>query len=43
MTVKRIVANIKVPDPSAARQFYGDLLGLHVLMDMGWVTTHRIA
>jgi catechol 2,3-dioxygenase-like lactoylglutathione lyase family enzyme len=41
--VKRIVADIKVSDPSAARQFYGDLLGLDVLMDMGWIVTYGSA
>ena len=39
MKVKRIVANIATPDPGAARAFYGDLLGLDALMDLGWIAT----
>jgi catechol 2,3-dioxygenase-like lactoylglutathione lyase family enzyme len=39
MRVKRIVANIATPDPNAAERFYRDILGLNVLMDMGWMTT----
>ena len=40
MKVKRIVANIAAPDPAAAKRFYGKLLGLSVLMDMGWIATY---
>ena len=40
MKVRRIVANIRAEDISAARRFYGDLLGLDVLMDHGWITTY---
>lgn len=40
MKVKRIVANVAVSDPAAARRFYGDILGLDVLMDMGWIVTY---
>lgn len=39
MAVKRIVANIAAPDPAAARTFYGDILGLEVVMDHGWIVT----
>jgi catechol 2,3-dioxygenase-like lactoylglutathione lyase family enzyme len=39
MKVKRIVANIATPDPQAARRFYGDVLGLEVAMDLGWIVT----
>lgn len=38
--VKRIVANIKTPELSAAKLFYGEILGLDVLMDHGWITTY---
>jgi catechol 2,3-dioxygenase-like lactoylglutathione lyase family enzyme len=37
--VRRIVANVAAPDPEAAKRFYGDLFGLDVLMDMGWILT----
>jgi catechol 2,3-dioxygenase-like lactoylglutathione lyase family enzyme len=40
MKVQRIVANIAVSDPAAAKRFYGELLGLDVLMDMGWIATY---
>ena len=39
MTVRRIVANIATSDPAAARRFYGELLGLETLMDLGWIAT----
>jgi catechol 2,3-dioxygenase-like lactoylglutathione lyase family enzyme len=38
--VKRIVPNLAVSDPAAARRFYRDILGLDVLMDMGWSATY---
>ncbi|CDX62795.1 Glyoxalase/bleomycin resistance protein/dioxygenase [Mesorhizobium plurifarium] len=37
--VRRIVANIETPDIAAAKRFYQDVLGLDVLMDMGWILT----
>ena len=40
MKVKRIVANIETPDVTAARGFYGELLGLDLLMDHGWIATY---
>ena len=40
MTVKRIVANIAADDLSAAKRFYGDVLGLDQLMDHGWIVTY---
>jgi catechol 2,3-dioxygenase-like lactoylglutathione lyase family enzyme len=40
MTVKRIVANIATGDIAAAKRFYGDVLGLENLMDMGWIATY---
>ncbi|MBP1851905.1 VOC family protein [Rhizobium halophytocola] len=40
MQVRRIVANIAAEDPSAARSFYGDVLGLDVLMDHGWIVSY---
>jgi len=39
MTVIRIVANIAAPDVAKAREFYVDILGLDVVMDLGWITT----
>lgn len=40
MKVKRIVANITATDISAARHFYGEVLGLNILMDHGWIATY---
>ncbi|WP_159586347.1 VOC family protein [Chelativorans xinjiangense] len=40
MKVKRIVANIGTEDVAAAQRFYGDVLGLDVLMDHGWIVTY---
>lgn len=40
LKVKRIVANIATPDPARAQVFYGDVLGLDVLMDQGWIATY---
>lgn len=40
MTVKRIVANIAVADTARAWQFYGEVLGLSELMNLGWITTY---
>lgn len=39
MPVKRIVANIAVTDPGAAKAFYGDILGMDIAMDHGWIVT----
>lgn len=39
MTVKRIVTNIATPDVDAARSFYGAVLDLDVVMDLGWILT----
>jgi catechol 2,3-dioxygenase-like lactoylglutathione lyase family enzyme len=39
MAVKRIVADIAAGDVSKAAAFYGDLLGLDVVMDQGWIKT----
>lgn len=40
MKVKRIVANVVTPEPSAAQGFYGDLLGLELLMDEAFIRTY---
>lgn len=39
MAVRRIVANIASEHPEAGRAFYRDVLGLQVVMDLGWVVT----
>jgi catechol 2,3-dioxygenase-like lactoylglutathione lyase family enzyme len=40
MQVKRIVADISTSNPSAAKRFYQDVLGLDLLMDLGWIATY---
>ena len=40
MKVKRIVANVEAQTPAAAIRFYQDVLGLELLMDLGWIATH---
>jgi catechol 2,3-dioxygenase-like lactoylglutathione lyase family enzyme len=39
MSVKRIVPDIKSKHLDASRQFYIDILGLEVAMDMGFIVT----
>lgn len=40
MKVQRIVANIAAPDVEKARAFYEEILGLDILMDLGWIRTY---
>ena len=40
MKVKRIMANIAADEVAVAKRFYGDILGLDVLMDHGWLVTY---
>lgn len=40
MKVKRIMANIATDEVAKAKRFYGDILGLDVLMDHGWLVTY---
>ena len=39
MAVRRIVANIQADGTAAAMAFYGDVLEMDVVMDMGWIVT----
>jgi catechol 2,3-dioxygenase-like lactoylglutathione lyase family enzyme len=39
MAVKRIVPNIAAGRVEDAKAFYGDLLGLNLVMDHGWLVT----
>jgi catechol 2,3-dioxygenase-like lactoylglutathione lyase family enzyme len=40
MIVKRIVTNIAAPDVARAKAFYADVLGLDLVMDLGWIATY---
>ena len=39
MAVKRIVANVATERVGDAKAFYGDILGLQLVMDLGWIQT----
>ena len=39
MAVRRIVPDLAERDLDAAREFYVDVLGLQVAMDLGWIVT----
>ena len=39
MTISRAVPNIRSDRPAETRDFFVDLLGLEVAMDIGWVVT----
>jgi catechol 2,3-dioxygenase-like lactoylglutathione lyase family enzyme len=39
MTVNRIVPNIATEQMDAARSFYGEVLGMTMAMDHGWIIT----
>jgi catechol 2,3-dioxygenase-like lactoylglutathione lyase family enzyme len=38
--VKRIVSNVEASDVEKASAFYKEVLGLKVLMDLGWIRTY---
>jgi catechol 2,3-dioxygenase-like lactoylglutathione lyase family enzyme len=39
VAVRRIVPNIAADRLDAAKAFYGDALGMKVVMDLGWIMT----
>lgn len=40
MKVNRIVANVKAKNIGDAKRFYGKVLGLEELIDLGWIATY---
>ena len=40
MKVQRIVTNVETPDPGLGWRFYGEVLGLEIVMDHGWIVTY---
>ena len=40
MKVRRIVSNVAAADVEKASTFYEEVLGLEVLMDLGWIRTY---
>ena len=43
MKVNRVVANVATAKVKAAKRFYGEVLGLELLMDHGWIATYGLA
>jgi len=39
MAVRRIVTNIAADRIEDAKAFYGDILGMEIVMDLGWIKT----
>jgi len=39
MAVLRVISNLATGDVAAAQAFYGDFLGLDLVMDHGWIQT----
>jgi catechol 2,3-dioxygenase-like lactoylglutathione lyase family enzyme len=39
MAVRRIVPNLAAERLDAAKTFYGDALGMNIVMDLGWIMT----
>jgi catechol 2,3-dioxygenase-like lactoylglutathione lyase family enzyme len=39
MAVRRVVPDFHADDPAASREFYAEVLGLEVAMDLGWIVT----
>jgi hypothetical protein len=42
MKVKRIVSNVATSDVGKASAFYHDVLGLELMMDLGWIRTYGL-
>ena len=40
MKIKRIVSNVEASAVEKAHAFYHDVLGLEVVMDLGWIRTY---
>ena len=39
MGVRRVVPDLPAQDPAASGEFYAEVLGLEVAMDLGWIVT----
>lgn len=39
MAVKRVVANVAADRIEAGKAFYGEMLGMRPVMDLGWIVT----
>lgn len=43
MKIKRIVANVETAAVEKAHAFYHEILGLELVMDLGWIRTYGSA
>jgi catechol 2,3-dioxygenase-like lactoylglutathione lyase family enzyme len=43
MTVKRIVTNIPAEQVEPAKRLYGEVFGMDLVMDLGWIVTFAAA
>jgi predicted enzyme related to lactoylglutathione lyase len=39
MRVRRVVPDFEAQEPAASAEFYAEVLGLEVVMDLGWIVT----
>ena len=39
MAVRRVVPNFQADEPTASAEFYAEVVGLEVAMDLGWIVT----
>jgi catechol 2,3-dioxygenase-like lactoylglutathione lyase family enzyme len=39
VTIKRVIPNIRPVNPANRKEFYTNMLGFEVVMDMGWTVT----
>jgi predicted enzyme related to lactoylglutathione lyase len=39
MSVRRVVPDFHADDPAAGREFFAEVLGMEMVMDLGWVVT----
>ena len=40
MGVRRVVPDLHAEDPTASAEFYAEVLGLEIAMDLGWVVAY---
>jgi catechol 2,3-dioxygenase-like lactoylglutathione lyase family enzyme len=40
VAVRRVMPDLPVDDPSAGHAFYAGVLGMEVVMDLGWIVTY---
>jgi hypothetical protein len=39
MNVRRVMPVLEAQDPAASSDFYSEMIGLEVAMDLGWIVT----